>query len=265
MKASETHQKIVGLLNGRNSRKVENNTYVTRQLGGAVALRFHQTDILTAAPDGTVTVTSGGWRTVTTKARLNEFLGDGLGISQRAGLWYWCDRKSPCGGDVVYSDGDKISASGRVRGQVKTQRLAVSEGARLAKRIAIYARKCGAAVPMPVPGAGDCLYCRATTTGAMLGDAMKDHGHLEVHMEESYVVPSLVLRALTEANATDFIKSAAFGQGGITGSMCGVAKHHVQSAVRNFMKRRLGLAAPGGWGNAARKDGIHGAREGGAS
>lgn len=56
----------------RNRRKVGNNTYAVRN-GDGVDIILHDTVILSYNADGTETLNAGGWRTVTTKARLNEF------------------------------------------------------------------------------------------------------------------------------------------------------------------------------------------------
>jgi len=57
-------------LGNRTSRKVANNTYLV-DLGGYIGLRLHGTIIVSYHPDQTKVFT-GGWRTVTTKARINE-------------------------------------------------------------------------------------------------------------------------------------------------------------------------------------------------
>ena len=43
-------------------------------------MRFHK--------DGTLHVTSGGWRTVTTKNRINRYLPSGFYVRQEAYVWY---------------------------------------------------------------------------------------------------------------------------------------------------------------------------------
>ena len=47
---------------------------VTRDLSGCVSVRFHKTDIVTAAASGTVTLNSGGWKTATTLRAMNDIL-----------------------------------------------------------------------------------------------------------------------------------------------------------------------------------------------
>lgn len=76
---AELHKRLIE----RNARWIERparlarNTYaewVEAPGRGPIAIRFHATRILTYSPEGWVTLNSGGWRTVTTKQRINEFL-----------------------------------------------------------------------------------------------------------------------------------------------------------------------------------------------
>ena len=56
-----------------NRRKIANNTYLSRDTGsGEMVLTLHSTDILTVDARGVITLSTGGWDTVTTRARLNE-------------------------------------------------------------------------------------------------------------------------------------------------------------------------------------------------
>ena len=99
----------------KDSRKVANNTYLERRAAtftikgkttgiGSIALKLHNTDIMTAYPDNTVTLNTGGWRTVTTKARMNDFLPFGR-IYQKDFIWYL----SLGNVDHVYDDGMELS------------------------------------------------------------------------------------------------------------------------------------------------------------
>jgi hypothetical protein len=79
------------LLQGRNkeSRKLENNTYLIRKSWDVIAIRLHATEIITFYADGKTEVQTGGWQTPTTKARLNDYLN--LGIYQHKGEWFLRD------------------------------------------------------------------------------------------------------------------------------------------------------------------------------
>jgi len=104
-----TYNQAIEKLGNREQKKIANNTYLCRRQDGAVAVRLHATDILTFRPDGSVVLTTGGWRSVTTKARLNAYCPIGRGIGQRAGVWYHGSTK------VEMMEGDRINeATGAV-------------------------------------------------------------------------------------------------------------------------------------------------------
>lgn len=74
-------------LAGRASRKVATAT-VIRTLPDGIALRYHATDVITARHDGTVTLDSGGWRTATTKKRINAYLPADWSLYQSDFAWF---------------------------------------------------------------------------------------------------------------------------------------------------------------------------------
>jgi hypothetical protein len=80
-------QLIQGAQPNKTTRKLGNNTY-GRIDGDSVAIRLHSTDVVTFTGDNKVTLNSGGWATVTTKARMNEYLPDGYRVSQSNYEWF---------------------------------------------------------------------------------------------------------------------------------------------------------------------------------
>ena len=84
--------------NRANGKPMANNTRLYDARLDSFALRLHDTDILHIHPDGWE-INSGGWRTVTTRQRLNDF--GPVGISQRDFVWYV---GTPTG-DVPFVDG----------------------------------------------------------------------------------------------------------------------------------------------------------------
>ena len=54
-------------------RKIGHNTVVHRKSDGSIAVLFHSTNVVTFHKDGRITFNTGGWWSVTTKVRLNEF------------------------------------------------------------------------------------------------------------------------------------------------------------------------------------------------
>lgn len=54
-------------------RKIGNNTYAEILNDGTVAIKLHNTYVVKINPNGTYTLNSGGWQTVTTKDRINQY------------------------------------------------------------------------------------------------------------------------------------------------------------------------------------------------
>ena len=109
------------LLQGRCrlSRKLANNTYAVCD-GEVLAIRLHQTNILTFYPDGSVRVSSGGWRTVTTKQRLNRFLPGEIYVFSRDRQW-WIKRPWQNRADEEFRDGWLISPEEVALGMLQAQ------------------------------------------------------------------------------------------------------------------------------------------------
>jgi hypothetical protein len=193
-------------------KKVANNTWarpVEHVLDGttAVAVRLHQTDVVTIHADGRVRLDSGGWRTVTTKERINRFA-PGARVWSVGGRWVLLVGRET----VPYYDGVEYDAEqGRVL--VDPARVDVEAARDVATRLLKervtgfvrlleqpeLARPFVAAVVEGGSWAGDCWYClMRDENGVPLGDASGSHGHLEDHLEEGYLVPSLFRNAFRE-------------------------------------------------------------------
>lgn len=72
---------------GRNgTKKLGNNTYLHKMLDGSFGVKLHDTFVVIIHANGNYTLNSGGWETVTTKKRINEY--GPVNIYQRQGIWY---------------------------------------------------------------------------------------------------------------------------------------------------------------------------------
>ena len=76
-----------------------------RQRGRAFAVRYHNTDVVIIRPDGQYRLNSGGWKTVTTKNRMNMVLPRSV-VHQSKGIWLI--------EDVVYYDNILLNSDGIV-------------------------------------------------------------------------------------------------------------------------------------------------------
>lgn len=172
-------------------RTVANNTVVrVVNEGKDIAVRLHDTDVVCHNGNGTITLSSGGWKTKTTKDRLNTFTE--AGISQKAGVWYMKDGSLFYDGIVIKADGTPIKPK-----QPKAHEKKLKAIKKQAKEYAhgyVEALKKGL---IDYPNGGDCWYC------LMFKDVSKSNEHLKSHIKEKYYVPSLLVNAGREAGYRD--------------------------------------------------------------
>lgn len=251
MKTNRIHPHASALLNGRASRKLSANTRAMTQPDGSVTVRLYDTDVITFRTDGSVTVTSGGFKTNTTKDRINDSLPPGFPrLCQGGGLWQWFT-PNRSGEQIVFTDGDTFGPKGALR----TVKGKSKEGARvkdLTKRIGAFAKLAGQSLPLDMPSGGDDWFSALRiaegqpNAGQPLGEATGNTEHLLSNMAENYVVPSLVWRALEACGCTpnadgSYWFSVAFDKAR-TPRDCERAR--VSVMVRRYLKGRFGL--PGG-------------------
>ena len=178
------------------SRKIARNTVLFRLQDGTYCVKYHNTIVVKKTPNGEITLNSGGFYTVTTKARFLEY--GHVGLTQKNGVWYMPD------GSLFY-DGIVVTSKPPELGQYGMKTTIVSEVKKPDESAVIAMKKKIKAYTMlitpenlPMPGPGDCLYCRQTDKGISLGDATKNHDHLLSHLEEGYVIGSLIVNAMKE-------------------------------------------------------------------
>lgn len=224
------YQQADRMLQGRcrESRKLGNNTYLVRRDGG-IAVRLHATDVVTFKLNGDVLLNSGGWRTPTTKDRINQYAP--VIIAQERGVWF-------VGGNNVFADNMVIHPDGTMSGcceeDPKADRV-------LKRKVKDYAQLYADALPLDMPGPGDCFYCyHVTETGQMLGDNIKNKDHLLLHIEEGYVVPSLAYHALKERHDAPAAFWSVFKGNGWSDR--GFGEQVIKKAVYKYILSRLGYA-----------------------
>ena len=67
-----TYDRAITQLNGKDTKKLANVTYLERRSDGDIAVKFYHTDIVIFHPDYSITVRTGGWDTVATRSRLTD-------------------------------------------------------------------------------------------------------------------------------------------------------------------------------------------------
>jgi len=75
------------ILNKKQTKKIANNTYLRRVSEHEIHVEFHGSSILRLFPN-CVIYDSCGWRTATTKARLNTFGVGGISIYSEHKKWF---------------------------------------------------------------------------------------------------------------------------------------------------------------------------------
>ena len=194
-----TKREQISELSGvQSAKKIANNTLRIRYTDGREAIRLHTTDILTFQ-NGRCTYNSGGWRTVTTKDRMNTY--GPARITQAAGIWY-IDGK-------VFQDGCWIKG-GRAHGCAPA-----SLSKRTHKELKAIREYCREYMDrffswqIPAPSNGDCWGClmKAQDGTRPLGS---DGDHVRQHIAEKYYVPSLLVAACDEFPISIMAKNAFF-------------------------------------------------------
>jgi hypothetical protein len=84
-----TYLEAVMMVKGKTSasrRKIGNNTRAEILPDGSVAIILHATPVVTIHPNDSATLRSGGWRTSTTKNRINKY--SPVKVYQRNHEWF---------------------------------------------------------------------------------------------------------------------------------------------------------------------------------
>lgn len=84
-----THAEAVNMVKGKRNakrRKVGNNTYAEILHDNSVGIMLHSTYVVKIHEDNTYTLQTGGWQTVTTKDRINQY--SPVRVYQRNYEWF---------------------------------------------------------------------------------------------------------------------------------------------------------------------------------
>lgn len=218
-------------------RVIDNNTRLITDDGPAkYHIKLHNTNIITYCENGDVVLNSGGWRTSTTKARMNEY--SPVSIWQASGLWTarWRGESYP------YADGITFNTwTGKVTGQGEDPKAEV----KLRRRVLVYAENFVEALArgeVPQPSAGDCWGCCMKEVGT--GKEVFGNDHLLSHVEEKYYVPSLLVNAINEGNTSSVAKwyaQAAMDNEPPVAYWENIALAQLKKVIFDYMAHRLGL------------------------
>lgn len=203
---------------------------------GETILRLHRTDIARKRKDGSVVLDSGGYKTVTTKDRMNILIPAGYSLYQCSGVWY----VRQTGGDrkaMPYFDGIQIPQCFEDKTRHTASRGELVKKQELGLQAAIKKFACIVTDDnCPMPSGGDCLLCSMHTKEGKsmgeLGSTESEREHLLSHMKEGYLHGSLIVNALT-------FRGYKFP--GVILSMQYGRRDIVRRALRAYLKAKLGL------------------------
>ncbi len=177
-----------GVENVKTSKLYGSNTVKCLLNNGTEIVKYHDTIVFSEDSKGVITLNSGGFRTRTTKERINNELPSDCNIYADKGIWYLCVDCKP----YVFCDGIQIKGF-EVIGEKKDEEKRIKG---LRKQIAKYCKSIREMKELPIPGLGDCLLCMRTKDGQVLGDVGNNKSHLYSHLDEQYIHGSLLVNAL---------------------------------------------------------------------
>lgn len=252
---------------GNNTRLVLAGTYDGTDKP-VVQLRLHDSAVVEFLPDGSVILDSCGYKTVTTKDRINSAQ-DLCRVYSERGTWkvYSLGNALPRGfwvrgvvqanmsyytRELVFKDGMRIYPDGKVEGAEEPDQAAKDRRlrAKIKKYVdgyveALFSGQVGA------PGPGDCLYCLMTVAsgpdqGKSLGEAFDNRDHLLGHVEERYYVPSLLLRAHKACGGSQIagsIMTRLFDGGPVKEWEVEYGRRELGGYLRRYITQGVGLSA----------------------
>lgn len=225
-----------------NVKRIANNTVRYERPNGDVVWRLHNTDIVVKHVDGTFTLNSGGWKTVTTKDRINTYAPAYLYSGD--GVWY-------IRGGVPFYDGMKVDAGGQAI-DAPAATSEAKEAKVLKAKITKFVRMIDACEELPTPSNGDCWICSmmhpepsrnnkpsANQMNPGASGPSGDPSCLMSHIDEGYLHGSLLVNAMRWKGYSDEGISLYYYNANRFDGRFG--RDVFKRALRGYLGRKLGL------------------------
>jgi hypothetical protein len=171
-----------------SSKKIARNTVKVQYPNGTIIIRYMNTNVVTINPDKSIVLNSGGYMTVTTKARIEE--NTKIRIAQRNNIWYIIrniheyPNRSDFEALPLFYDGITISDDGKILSGLKVVPDAIiKQFKKDLKKLCDKITKDN----VPLPDSGDCFICRFD-----LASKKATSDHLISHVKECYMHGSLI-------------------------------------------------------------------------
>lgn len=223
-------------------KRVANNTVRYQHADGTTRWRLHNTDIVTRDANGVFTLNTGGWKTVTTKERINTFAP--VDIWSERGTWFVGTSKTT---SVPFFDGMRVASDGKPLDPPAIDATAANK--KLRKDINAFCKLVDTVPVLPHPELGDCLLCMVAAHdsgqqggrfGVHSGMSKATHtDHLASHIEEGYLHGTLLVNAMRAAGYRD-------DQIGVHYAMANGrnnTREFFKRALRRYLLRAFGMQA----------------------
>lgn len=190
------------ILKGRSKvdRKVANNT-IARIEGDKIIIKYHSSDIAELT-ENTRKLYSDGYKTYTTKERLNWYIPAPYSLYQDRGVWYIWNYQNKS--EYIFDEGltfNKINDQWIIDPDSCADKSQADKIKRIRNQINKYTNQYVKKLTngeLESPDAGDCWHCYMSEveSGDSLGEVTENIDHLESHFDEKYYVPSMLMNAI---------------------------------------------------------------------
>ena len=211
-------------------RKLGNNTYLVIRDDDGYGIRLHDTEVVIHYKDRIV-LNSGGYKTLTTKSRMNEYTP--FNVIQKQKVWYV--------DGTPFEDGITLYNNGTIKGQGKNPK----ETIKLTKRVKQYSKDYAKEFMrgnIPKPSNGDCWGCLFHKDGKPT--IARDH--ILSHLEDKYYVPSMLHKMFDSGCLSQYAKGVICevwnGKPINEMHMLEHVEDCIQKSIYKFCARDLGIA-----------------------
>lgn len=228
-------QMMAGVDHTGKPTRIANNTVRYTRANGDVVVRLHLTDIITRHKNGTITLNSGGFRTLLVKDRIRRF-SPAVIYSDRHAIWHVHSQTDHAAPPVPFFDGMKVDAEGRAIGvtPAKAERVVKREKTARA-RIKKFCGRLDQMEHIPQPDTGDCWLCAFHDQN---GKPVGDQEHLKSHVQEGYLHGSLIYNAMKATGLT----ATGIGLTYMSANRGDAyARDRVKRALRKYLSQAYGL------------------------
>jgi len=246
----KSYQDAKEYLQGKKSRPYAHNTRITidsLDLGHEViTVTYHDNPIVNFYPDGVASFSSCGWKTPTTKERINWFLPDGFSLYQEKSVWHVVKHGTSYNYiNYVFADGLAIDKFGNVYNDAPADNI--KDTIKAIKKFVDGYIKALLSGEMDSPSGGDCWYClMENEQGKNLGELTSNNEHILSHFEESYYVPSMLLNAYKfNKRLSQFTMNAVYtlwSGSKVSEWESSLVARDVKSCLTAYLKHLLGIA-----------------------